>query len=593
MFLDKRDNSGQLLGFAISPTAYSLSDICLTHIKKNKDLFTLLYTIFPENLIDLYFRKLFFELSFKTACQIVLNKKNIYSDLPYLDVIQKSDKFNKYIFIKIRKKESKIKFLRNLIIYNLEKFISINDMIFNLYFKIFGKSEKIKKTKIAVNFIEGVSKDKRNDFFWYDKNVFDHEVVTYIESKDRVKKLYNSKKDLNKILKAEKIEQLTLINPLYFQINKKIKSIKDKINNINFNKEDYFLKQHIKIMLTKIQFWYFFFKENNIKIHINAEESGQANIARQLALKLYDGCSIGKIKSYPTNIREDYLGYFPNDICFAWGVESVNRLKNTNNCIKHYVITGDPYPKIEVTKKIDFEKKIQKLKNNGKKYFIMILDSIYSYNKDLFWHFIYHEKMESFFKNFLQLQTENPEIGLIIKSKKKDNLKNLGEVFKEIKGLNHKNECILIDENNAPTTHYSNQADLIVSFSTYIQGALIQALVKDPNKRGLMFDDTNLSILEKKIYEYGKDKIIFNNLNKMNTKILDLIKNKNRDPELGKWKNLNEHDPFGDYRGGQRIGMFIKTLLENFNKKFNSNESMLNSLKKYSSLYGENKIYEK
>ena len=60
MFLDKRDNSGQLLGFAISPTAYSLSDICLTHIKKNKDLFTLLYTIFPENLIDLYFRKLFF-----------------------------------------------------------------------------------------------------------------------------------------------------------------------------------------------------------------------------------------------------------------------------------------------------------------------------------------------------------------------------------------------------------------------------------------------------------------------------------------------------------------------------------------------------
>ena len=63
------------------------------------------------------------------------------------------------------------------------------------------------------------------------------------------------------------------------------------------------------------------------------------------------------------------------------------------------------------------------------------------------------------------------------------------------------------------------------------------------------------------------NQIIFNNLNKMNTKILDLIKNKNRDPELGKWKNLNEHDPFGDYRGGQRIGMFIKTLLENFNKE--------------------------
>ena len=56
------------------------------------------------------------------------------------------------------------------------------------------------------------------------------------------------------------------------------------------------------------------------------------------------------------------MGYFPNDICFAWGEESVNRLKNTNNCIKHYVVTGDPYPKIEETKKIDFEKKNSKAK---------------------------------------------------------------------------------------------------------------------------------------------------------------------------------------------------------------------------------------
>ena len=42
MFLDKRDEQGQLLGFSISPTAYSISDICLTHIKKNKDLINLL-----------------------------------------------------------------------------------------------------------------------------------------------------------------------------------------------------------------------------------------------------------------------------------------------------------------------------------------------------------------------------------------------------------------------------------------------------------------------------------------------------------------------------------------------------------------------
>ena len=65
---------------------------------------------------------------------------------------------------------------------------------------------------------------------------------------------------------------------------------------------------------------------------------------------------------------------------------------------------------------------------------------------------------------------------------------------------------------------------MIVSFSTYIQGAFIQALVKDYNKRGLIFDDTNLTILEKKIYEFGKDKVIFNDLNKMISEISIFIK---------------------------------------------------------------------
>ena len=58
------------------------------------------------------------------------------------------------------------------------------------------------------------------------------------------------------------------------------------------------------------------------------------------------------------------------------------------------------------------------------------------------------------------------------------------------------------------------------------------------------------------------------------------------------WKNLEEFDPYGDYSGGQRIGIFIKTLLENFNNKENTDECIKRTLKHYSNLYGENKIYE-
>ena len=50
-----------------------------------------------------------------------------------------------------------------------------------------------------------------------------------------------------------------------------------------------------------------------------------------------------------------------------------------------------------------------------------------------------------------------------------------------------------------------------------------------------------------------------------------------KDPEnkLGLWKNLDEFDPFGDYSGGQRIGIFIKTLLETLIVK-NAEESIKN-----------------
>ena len=41
--------------------------------------------------------------------------------------------------------------------------------------------------------------------------------------------------------------------------------------------------------------------------------------------------------------------------------------KNTYNCIKYFIISGDPYPKISHIKKTNFERKIHKLKDKGKK----------------------------------------------------------------------------------------------------------------------------------------------------------------------------------------------------------------------------------
>ena len=42
-----------------------------------------------------------------------------------------------------------------------------------------------------------------------------------------------------------------------FKLKKKLKEIRVKINKLKFNKNFNFMKTHINIMLTKIQFWFF------------------------------------------------------------------------------------------------------------------------------------------------------------------------------------------------------------------------------------------------------------------------------------------------------------------------------------------------
>ena len=44
---------------------------------------------------------------------------------------------------------------------------------------------------------------------------------------------------------------------------------------------------------------------------------GPSNIIRQIAVKLVNGCSIGKLRSIPTNIDGDFLGFYPNDVFFT------------------------------------------------------------------------------------------------------------------------------------------------------------------------------------------------------------------------------------------------------------------------------------
>lgn len=201
--------------------------------------------------------------------------------------------------------------------------------------------------------------------------------------------------------------------------------------------------------------------------------------------------------------------------------------------------------------------------------------------------------MEKFFEKLLGLAVIDPEIGFIIKSKKKDNLKPLSNIHNLIRKLEKNNQCIFINERNDLPSHYSSFTDITVSISPHIQGALFQCLINDKNFRGVIYDDSNLQFIENDLYFEGENQLIFRNFDLMIKKIRNFKSDFETEPKLGKWNKPQNHDPFTDGKGGKRVGNFINNLINFYDQGFSTNFAIEKTIKNYINNYNKDKIYDK
>tara|TARA_B100001248_G_scaffold262654_1_gene260450 strand:- start:8826 stop:10619 length:1794 start_codon:yes stop_codon:yes gene_type:complete len=596
MFLDKRDEKGQLLSFKAFAISEEVAELGIKNFKKT-EIFKELKNLFSEKYLILLFKKLIFESVYETSCKALLSKyskdKVIDTDFYSINLLKENKYFSDCILINKSKKINLDNIKKFFIDFFWEQYSIISKILHLFSFILRFKKKENKNAKIAVNFLEGLKIDERSDFFWYDKKSFFNNVITYFEDGKRISRFEKNKDLIFKRLKFLNIRYEYLYQLRYFLKNSNIDAIRRRIEKINSVGDEKFLKKKALIYISKIQYMFNFFKENNIKVHYNSEEMGTGNILRQIAIKLNGGCSFGRTKSYPTKIKGDFIGFFPNDIFFTWGKETAKRVSQTENYIDHIIITGDHYPKISNQKKILFEKKINNLKSHKLKFFILILDSSFSENKEFTWQLTFKEKMETFFKKIFAFQNDNPDVGLIIKSKKKDNLRSIKPIFLEIINRERNNRCIFINENNDLSSHYSEFADFTISISPHIQGALFHCLINNKKFRGAMFDDSNLSLIEKEIYNVGENKTIFRNLNKLMNE-LKVFKNKsNQESDLGKWLDTSNHDPFCDGKGGERVQIFLKNLINFYDQGLKTDKAIKKTINEYTKVYNSDKIYEK
>jgi hypothetical protein len=607
-YLDKRNKDEIILRFEACETTQEATEKCF-NIISNSSLYKLLSVKFPKKYIETYFKKKFYLELYPVSTQIKIHNWENENKINNKTAIINTSTFSfPKIISNIYKNTDQLKFKHGL---NFKKFkkniihllVPIRSKYLNLknFFK--KKPEEYFKENtncVAINYREGISEDKRSDLFWlYNSGINIPNIILYIESFSFFKRYKEEKKieDLGKKknFKIIKIWELdSFKKKIYYT---KIKKELHKTSSKNYI--DKILLKHSIDLLNKIEFWHSFFEKYKIKIHFDHNETEVDLTIKQIALILNDSCSIGKARSYYCNGKGVHFNHFPFDIFCTWGKKSIKNLKDnivnkTEPDIKNILITGYPYTYI--TGQVKSKIKIIEEKMNVKKtrFNLLLLDNGAGHNKNYIFQLLPYELLYKFYKFFFNWVIEDEEVGLIIKPKRFSNLTN-----SNIEGLMKKaintGRCSIEEESfGSIPWHYSKLANMIVSISTLtVPTALLECLINNRKTRGVFFDYPNLKKLEPDLYSWGKDRVVFNNMDKMLQSVKKYKSDQQGNNDIGNWPEnfVNGLDAHMDNKFSNRACNYVSNLLKGFDEGLNKSKAIDIANKDFAQKWGKENIF--
>ena len=473
-------------------------------------------------------------------------------------------------------------FVNNIIIYILKKSIIIN----NNY-----------KFNIGICYEEGMNNNKKSDIFWYDHSKINPQsILIYISNPFIIRKYEKPFKVINKIEKAG-FNWICTYPSIKYNYWKYIKYKNDQlqmiINCINLfkptNKIERWIKKQLKFTIKRIEFWQSFFKSHNIFIHYDVTESNYENIFKNMALDLLGGCSVGKERSLVSCENSRMIGYYPNHVFFTWGSKSAKNYLKTFNTKKNIIISGFPFCNADSYDEIQTEC-ADTLKKNGANFIILLLDNKHQ-NNETWYQNVYTPIMFEFYRYFLDWIFDDPDIGLIIKSKRPVIQESLPGIHELINQAESTGRCynVPIPFGYSPS-NFAEIATLAVSTNIFMSSALIECVLS--GCRGVHYDYANLKTIETDLYGWGENRIIFPELDTMVSAIKTFKNDPSINPQLGDWsEHIDELDPFRDNRGGERIGTYMRWLQEGFEKGLDRDKSIDRANSLYAKDWGMDKIY--
>jgi hypothetical protein len=233
----------------------------------------------------------------------------------------------------------------------------------------------------------------------------------------------------------------------------------------------------------------------------------------------------------------------------------------------------------------------ERMKKNGAKYIVAFFDE--NSAVDPRW-LSGHEFMQKNYEFLLEKVLSEQWFGVVFKPKVPRTLRQrLGPVAEVLKRAEETGRCFVIEggtlHGSYPPVIGALAADVAIHSSLYASTAGMEAALAGVPTLLMDRDGWSLSRLN----ELGKGKVVFNDWESLWDALIGYRSSKGNMKGFGDWSPLlDKIDPFRDGRAAERMGTYLKWLLDGFKAGLDRDTVMADAAERYCKIWGRDKITE-
>jgi len=334
-------------------------------------------------------------------------------------------------------------------------------------------------------------------------------------------------------------------------------------------------------------YWHDIFVQHGVKVYFHWYKYDAEHMAIADAMKDLGGIMALYQRSFEVQpTAETTLSL---DIEFGFSPNEAELERKNKSHISYHVTTGYPGDFRFPLLRNEAIRIREDLRRNGAKHILAYFDE--NTIDDPRW-FASHEFTKKNYAYILNKVLANPWLGLVVKPKSPSNLRQrLGLVCDLLDAALVSNRCYLLSggvlQGSYPPSVAALAADLAIHDSLAAATAgLESALCGTPT---LLMDFEGWP--GNKLYRLGLGRVVFTDWDSAWEACCEHFGAKHQKNKYGDWSPmLNELDPFRDGRAAERIGTYLKWLLDGFKAGFDRETVMADAAERYCRLWGYDKI---